>query len=36
MTNESQFFLDHLGQTTPFPFLIEVELAEGAYIYDKK
>ena len=36
MTNESQFFLDHLGQTTPFPFLIEVERAEGAYIYDKK
>lgn len=36
MTNESQFFLDHLGQTSPFPFLIEVERAEGAYIYDKK
>ena len=36
MTNESKFFLDHLGQTTPFPFLIEVERAEGAYIYDKK
>ena len=35
MTNESQFFLDHLGQTSPFPFLIEVERAEGAYIYDK-
>jgi acetylornithine/N-succinyldiaminopimelate aminotransferase len=36
MTNERQFFIDHLGQTTPFPFLIEVERAEGAYIYDKK
>lgn len=36
MTNERQFFIDHLGQTSPFPFLIEVERAEGAYIYDKK
>jgi acetylornithine/succinyldiaminopimelate/putrescine aminotransferase len=35
MTNQSQFFLDHLGQTSPFPFLIEVDRAEGAYIYDK-
>jgi len=29
------FFLSHLGQTTPFPFLIEVERAEGIYIFDK-
>jgi acetylornithine/succinyldiaminopimelate/putrescine aminotransferase len=35
MTNESQFFVSHLGQTSPFPFLIEVESATGAYIYDK-
>lgn len=35
MSSESQFFLAHLGQTSPFPFLIEVERAEGAYIYDK-
>ena len=35
MTNESQFFLNHLGQTSPFPFLIEVDRAEGAFIYDK-
>ncbi len=35
MTNESQFFKDHLGQTSPFPFMIEVESATGAYIYDK-
>jgi len=33
--SERQFFLDHLGQTTPFPFLIEVERAEGNYIYAK-
>ncbi len=36
MTHESQFFLDHLGQTSPFPFLIEVDRAEGAYIFDKQ
>ena len=35
MTNERQFFIDHLGQTNPFPFLIEVDRAEGAYIYAK-
>jgi acetylornithine/N-succinyldiaminopimelate aminotransferase len=33
--SERDFFLSHLGQTTPFPFLIEVERAEGIYIYDK-
>jgi len=36
MTEAQQFFKSHLGQTSPFPFLIEVERAEGAYIYDKK
>lgn len=36
MSSESQFFKNHLGQTSPFPFLIEVERAEGAYIYDKQ
>ena len=36
MSTESQFFLAHLGQTSPFPFLIEVERTEGAYIYDKQ
>ena len=33
--SERDFFLSHLGQTTPFPFLVEVERAEGIYIYDK-
>jgi len=33
---ERDFFLSHLGQTTPFPFLVEVERAEGIYIYDKQ
>lgn len=36
MTEAQHFFKSHLGQTSPFPFLIEVESAEGAYIYDKK
>ncbi|MFM8595759.1 MAG: aspartate aminotransferase family protein [Flavobacteriales bacterium] len=35
MTTAQTFFKSHLGQTSPFPFLIEVERAEGAYIYDK-
>jgi len=29
-------FLSNLGQTNPFPFLIEVDRAEGIYIYDKQ
>jgi acetylornithine/N-succinyldiaminopimelate aminotransferase len=31
----SKFFLGHLGQTNEHPFLIEVDRAEGIYIYDK-
>jgi acetylornithine/N-succinyldiaminopimelate aminotransferase len=31
----TDFFLNHLGQTNEHPFLIEVERAEGTYIYDK-
>ncbi len=34
MSNKD-FFLDHLGQTSPFPFLIEVEKAEGINITAK-
>ena len=34
--SERDYFLSHLGQTTPFPFLVEVERAEGIYIYDKQ
>ena len=36
MTEAQHFFKSHLGQTSPFPFLIEVDRAEGAYIYDKQ
>ncbi len=28
-------FLNHLGQTNPFPYLIDVASAEGIYIYDQ-
>ena len=28
-------FFEHQAQTTPFPYAIEVEKAEGLYIYDK-
>ena len=30
-----QFFEAHLAQTTPFPFALEIERAEGVYLYDK-
>lgn len=33
---EKQFFTNHLGQTNEQPFLIEVERAEGIYIFDKQ
>ena len=29
-------FLSFQGQTNPFPYLIEVDYAEGIYIIDKK
>ena len=32
---EKDFFLNHLAQTNEHPFLLEVERAEGIYIYDK-
>lgn len=33
--NNEEFFLSKLGQTNQTPYLIEVERAEGLYIYDK-
>ena len=30
-----QFFEAHLAQTTPFPFALEIERAEGVYLFDK-
>ncbi|MEP0713654.1 MAG: aminotransferase class III-fold pyridoxal phosphate-dependent enzyme, partial [Algoriphagus sp.] len=31
--NNRQLFLQHLAQTTDFPLMIEVEKAEGIYLY---
>ena len=33
--NPKEIFLSNQGQTNPFPFLIEVQSAEGIYIFDK-
>ena len=34
--NNRQLFLSHLAQTTDFPLLIEIEKAEGIYMYGPK
>jgi len=34
--SDREFFLAHLGQTNEHPFLLEIERAEGSYIFDKK
>lgn len=34
--NSKEIFLSHQGQTSPFPFLIEVERTDGVFIYDKQ
>lgn len=34
--NHRQLFLKHLGQTSEFPLLLEIERAEGLYMYDKE
>ncbi|MBK6267381.1 aspartate aminotransferase family protein [Marivirga sp. S37H4] len=34
-SSAKQIFLDHIAQTTPFPFLLEIEKAEGIYLYEK-
>ncbi len=34
--DSKEIFLSHQGQTSPFPFLIEVESAEGVFIFDKQ
>ena len=31
--NNRQLFLSHLAQTTDFPLMIEIEKAEGIYMY---
>lgn len=34
--NRSVFFLNHLAQTTPSPFLLDISHAKGSYIYTKE
>lgn len=34
--DRKDFFIKHLGQTNPFPYLIDVDYAKGIYIYDKQ
>lgn len=33
--NNKQVFLNHLAQTSPFPFQLEIDFAKGIYLYDK-
>lgn len=32
--NQRQLFLQHLAQTSPFPLALEIDYAEGLYLYD--
>ncbi len=33
MPSLRQLFLDHLGQTSPSPIMLEIERAEGSFLY---
>ncbi len=35
MPSLRQLFLDHLGQTSPTPLMLEIERAEGSFLYDR-
>jgi acetylornithine/N-succinyldiaminopimelate aminotransferase len=35
MPNQRELFYQHLAQTTPFPLALEIERAEGIYLYGK-
>lgn len=35
MANERELFYQHLAQTTPFPLALEIERAEGIYLFGK-
>ncbi|MFT4740950.1 MAG: acetylornithine/succinyldiaminopimelate/putrescine aminotransferase [Marivirga sp.] len=35
LKSAKDIFLNHLAQTTPFPFLLEIDKADGVYLYDK-
>ncbi len=34
MPSQRQLFLDHIGQTSPAPLMLEIERAEGSFMYD--
>lgn len=36
MLTQRQLFLQHMAQTTDFPLSLEIERAEGLYLYDKQ
>lgn len=36
MPSQRQLFLDHLGQTSPEPLMLEIERAEGSFLYDTR
>lgn len=36
MLSQRQLFLQHLAQTSDFPLMLEIERAEGIYMYDRK
>lgn len=36
MASSREIFLKHVGQTSPFPMIVDVDRAEGIYIYDTK
>ncbi len=35
MPNQRQLFLQHVAQTSDYPLLLEIERAEGVYLFDK-
>ncbi len=36
MSGERQLFFEHLAQTSPFPLALEIDRAEGMYLYDRQ
>lgn len=36
MPSQRQLFLNHLGQTSPAPLMLEIERAEGSFLYDTR
>lgn len=36
MPSLRQLFLDHLGQTSPTPLMLQIERAEGSFLYDSE